>query len=1080
MFISFDYLMRIVSLIFPFIPLLLSHFAEAQVNGVGHCGAVLTNYTNGATNDSVFYWPTGQMGTLLATPPSGTGPWDFLWQSFSAGINSWVNLTTVNDQSSSTQANLAVGGYRVAITDANGVVVGSFRAWVGQVNPGTIQATHSATCTTVNLSAVVNGGTLTGYYNPPPDPFPLSASSQISVCFSANHTYVSDLGFYLVGPPSCGSPVVTLAPNPGSIGMGPICNSGNNVSNLCFSNSASANFNVCTAGVPLTGNFSSYGNTQTAINWSPVYGCDVTSPGWAVQIYDCIGLDVGSLTDATLTISGLNSLGVSQSVSYTTPAGFSSAINDNSCSAASASIFVVPVPQAQALSFTCGYLWTADPFVVIPNANQLNTSLPAPSVPTEFTLEVVCGAGGQPLNGYINCQGGNSSPTTFYTPVPWVTPTLSGPAELCQGEVGTFTSSVAGGTWSGPGVTPGGSFASGPGNFTLTFTPSVICTNPATINVQVNPIQDVTESLSLDPYCSTGPPQLIGNFPDISGPGITQQQDGTYFNPSAVPLGVYPYTSVTTDLCGNQTTLFELEVFLTPDLIINQINPICETSAPIILSSPAAGGTWSGSGIADALSGSFDPALAGPGTWDIHYVTSGNCPSSGSTQVVVEAFPDLIMTDPGLLCSNGSAIQLIANPAGGTWSGPGVSPSGTFNPSLAGGLQPSLTYEFSEACVASEDFVLDILPAPQPDAGPDVQICEGEEAVLEVGIGFDQVIWSPGGAGASIAVSTSGTYTATVTLDGCSETDQVVVTVIDMPVIDLGDDLTICEGEEVLIEAPYSGIWSTGDTGFSTSAGTPGIVSFVFPNSGCPVSDEVEVFVFQNYTFDLGPDVTLCPGDSVVLSAGGYLATWSNGSQATSFETSQEGLVTAQVTNGPCLTTDQVMVELLPLPIADLGPDRSLCLGQDIQLDASHPFNADYLWADGRTTSGLADPTVIPGTFLYSVQVSNACGLAVDEVVVTVADCEPAFFIPNAFTPDDDGINDAWRPVVRNVLEYEILVFNRWGDVVFSSVNPDEYWIGNMRDGEHFVPKGVYFYRLKYSTEKLDAGYIEGHVLVIR
>ncbi|MFN9800048.1 MAG: hypothetical protein ACK54P_08535, partial [Bacteroidota bacterium] len=141
--------------------------------------------------------------------------------------------------------------------------------------------------------------------------------------------------------------------------------------------------------------------------------------------------------------------------------------------------------------------------------------------------------------------------------------------------------------------------------------------------------------------------------------------------------------------------------------------------------------------------------------------------------------------------------------------------------------------------------------------------------------------------------------------------------------------------------------------------------SFVFPNSGCPVSDEVEVFVFQNYTFDLGPDVTLCPGDSVVLSAGGYLATWSNGSQATSFETSQEGLVTAQVTNGPCLTTDQVMVELLPLPIADLGPDRSLCLGQDIQLDASHPFNADYLWADGRTTSGLSDPTVIPGTFLY-------------------------------------------------------------------------------------------------------------------
>jgi hypothetical protein len=119
------------------------------------------------------------------------------------------------------------------------------------------------------------------------------------VCFDAKHTYVSDLGFYLIGPPACGSPRIELAPNVGRvIPAGGICNSGDDISNLCFSTASVAIFNVCVEGTPLTGTFAS------SDTWNAIYGCDATLGGWRIQIYDCINLDRGSLTGARITFSG--------------------------------------------------------------------------------------------------------------------------------------------------------------------------------------------------------------------------------------------------------------------------------------------------------------------------------------------------------------------------------------------------------------------------------------------------------------------------------------------------------------------------------------------------------------------------------------------------------------------------------------------------------------------------------------------------------------------------------------------------------------------------------------------------------
>lgn len=271
--------------------------------------------------------PTASLGSIEVTSISGGQgePYTVVWTGPSCTPCETEDIT-----------NLDSGDYTLVVTDALGCVdttttnIGQNDAFVaigevtGESCPGLCDGSIDITLT--DGTGGGGGGTTQ---------FPLSASSQIQICFTATHSYVSDLAFHLVGPPSCGSPDILLSPNPGVS-----CNSGNNIVDLCFTNANTDPFTVCGAAVPLSGTYGAY-TDGTAIDWTPILGCDANSPGWAVQIYDCVSIDVGALTDATLTFTDVDGSGNAISASYSTPVGFNSPINDNSCSAASASIFQV-------------------------------------------------------------------------------------------------------------------------------------------------------------------------------------------------------------------------------------------------------------------------------------------------------------------------------------------------------------------------------------------------------------------------------------------------------------------------------------------------------------------------------------------------------------------------------------------------------------------------------------------------------------------------------------------------------------------------------------------------------------------
>jgi hypothetical protein len=90
-------------------------------------------------------------------------------------------------------------------------------------------------------------------------------------------------------------------------------------------------------------------------------------------------------------------------------------------------------------------------------------------------------------------------------------------------------------------------------------------------------------------------------------------------------------------------------------------------------------------------------------------------------------------------------------------------------------------------------------------------------------------------------------------------------------------------------------------------------------------------------------------------------------------------------------------------------------------------------------------------------------------------------FVPSAVTPDFDGINDVFLPRFSYTPErYELVVFNRWGDVIFRTDDPFQAWMLNSRNGEHFIADGVYNWLITAKGKEIEERELSGHVVVIR
>ncbi|TAK42577.1 MAG: hypothetical protein EPO28_07140 [Saprospiraceae bacterium] len=254
-----------------------------------------------------------------------------------------------------------------------------------------------------------------------------------------------------------------------------------------------------------------------------------------------------------------------------------------------------------------------------------------------------------------------------------------------------------------------------------------------------------------------------------------------------------------------------------------------------------------------------------------------------------------------------------------------------------------------------------------------------------------------------------------------------------------------------------------------------------------PFYDSLTVFIDGDTVFfELGMDTSICEGQSLHLDAtstGTDTVTyhWSNGAVAPTINVLQSGIYSVTVTvDEYCVADDRVGVTVVPLPRLRPGSDTTLCLEQTLLLDASQAVAQVYLWQDGST-----EPTHLvnaPGDF--TVMASNECGERSTSYSVAYEDCRQVYF-PNAFSPNDDGINDVFLPFDGGdvaVVHY-FRVFDRWGGEVFEATDfrPNNFaagWDGRAR-GKRANP-GVYVWLAEVEFRDGMVEMREGDVTVVR
>ena len=263
-------------------------------------------------------------------------------------------------------------------------------------------------------------------------------------------------------------------------------------------------------------------------------------------------------------------------------------------------------------------------------------------------------------------------------------------------------------------------------------------------------------------------------------------------------------------------------------------------------------------------------------------------------------------------------------------------------------------------------------------------ICLGESAYLASnvigGSGNFTYLWTsdpPGFTSTQPNVTVTPEVTTTYFLevfDGSATfEDQITIQVKPLPVVDLGPDAAICQGETITLNAG-SGfaayLWNTGATTSTITVGTAGqYLVIVTALNGCANTDEMNLVVNDAPEFDLGEDVVTCGSGEATFDAGtgfsSYL--WNTGATSSSITVNQSGLYWVDVTNEfSCTKRDSVEFEILALPEIDLGADQLFCEGSSLMLSAGSGF-VSYTWSTGDNSYYIN----VSQSGMYWVEVMN-------------------------------------------------------------------------------------------------------------
>ena len=678
-------------------------------------------------------------------------------------------------------------------------------------------------------------------------------------------------------------------------------------------------------------------------------------------------------------------------------------------------------------------------------------------------------------------------------------------------------------------------------NEMLRYTQADPCGNADTIWVSTTNQLDATIT-PVGPYCDTDP-SVVLTIVDAGGTfsGIGVDSNTGEFDPVVAGDGTHTITYTIPGNCGDVQTI-DIIVNRTPDpSITNTIFEFCEDHGDEALTVTETGGTWreinSSNGGLDVVGGSFNTTTSADGTYNMEYGFPGACPIYDTLTFNITAVPVISFLPQDTLCEDDSPILVseIVLPGSSllSWSGD-VDATGGFNPANKLGDNLIILTADNGGCVSKDTMGVHVLPRedatilavdPVCIVTPPMRIftAVGGLAGTWSGTGITDTkigIFDPATAG-------PGIHEITHTIPGrCGDWDTILILVQSVPIPIINNVPNVCEGSTPfqLTSSVTGGSWTglniTPDGIFSPlDSGSYNIVYVVTQPCVAAAEIKIEVEPIPDTDFNIAPRTGCVPFEVTFTDNSEEIPTqssWDFGNSETSndltvatnlfssvgcyditlINTYSNGCESEKtITGGVCSYGNPIANFTWGPTVLDVENNLVVFDNQSSNDVVSYEWDFSNINQPAQSIpetvaipliSNDENPNVIfdsqNGDIInVSLKVTNANG-CIDSITkpLTILD-KFSVYLPNAFTPNDDGLNDKFFPVGRNLEfgdNYEFRVYNRWGTLIWMSKTPYQGWDGRITEmapsSGDIAQIDVYVWRLVVT----DPFTLEDHELV--
>ncbi|WP_299820535.1 gliding motility-associated C-terminal domain-containing protein [uncultured Pontibacter sp.] len=403
----------------------------------------------------------------------------------------------------------------------------------------------------------------------------------------------------------------------------------------------------------------------------------------------------------------------------------------------------------------------------------------------------------------------------------------------------------------------------------------------------------------------------------------------------------------------------------------------------------------------------------------------GQSSAPATQKITINALPELVASSPKQeICLGQSSTISVTGADTYTWA-PATGLSTTTGNSVTANPTQTTTYTITgknntTGCINTTTYTVVVNPLPVVTVAADkAAICQGQAEAILTASGADTYTWAPATGlsattGASVTATPAATTTYTVTgynaQTGCSSTKTITVTVNQLPQVNAGSDITVCNNPIAtkLTASPAGGVWSgenvTADGNFTPSSETGKYeLTYTYTNSlGCSNSDKMVVVVDEAPVANAGEDKVVCLNSgSFNLTANPAGGAWSGQHVTAAGKFTPAAVGTFNLTytfgTGSCRTTDQVQVTVNALPTAPVASGTTICPGFNTTLQVQNPTGSIF-WFDAATggtkvgegasfTTPILDKTV---SYYVETTIAGGCTSPRRAVQVTVRPATPA------------------------------------------------------------------------------------------